>query len=188
MIAVTVNAGEARARLDASAVACRDLSPAMKAVATRLYQDVSENFEKGGAFPAPWQPSMRVVRRGGQTLVDKGLLRRSFSAGRRWGADFAEVGSNVKYAAIHQWGGIIRQASRGQMVKDNRFIGEKRALGKVNRKSVGMRIIGARAITMPARPMLPVDAAGNLRPETERYVRLTIERHLLGQGQDRPPA
>ncbi len=61
----------------------------------------------------PWQKSLRALADGGQTLTDKGHLRRSIT--HRVAADgrSVDVGSNLVYAAIHQFGG---QAGRGRSV------------------------------------------------------------------------
>lgn len=177
MITLTVNVNTSES--EAAVKRLADLEPAMKVVATRLYTEVMENFEKGGVFPQPWPKSMRVIRKGGQTLVDKGILRRSFTAGRRWGADFAEIGSDVKYAAIHQYGGMFVMPSRTNAHRTTGRFMSREAAGKA-KKAVRVSFTASRTVTMPARPMLPVDAAGNLRPETEQYVRMTIQRYVSG--------
>lgn len=53
-----------------------------------------------------WKESRRAKEQGGQTLSATARLRRSLSyiAGR----DSVAWGTNVKYAAIHQFGGVIR--------------------------------------------------------------------------------
>lgn len=49
-----------------------------------------------------WKPSLR----GGKTLVDTGLLRQSFQI--KYDNKVAQVGTNIRYARIHNYGGIIR--------------------------------------------------------------------------------
>lgn len=79
-----------------------DLSPVMRTVASIMEASVQRNFEEGGR-PVKWTPSKRVRAGGGQTLVDSGRLKNSITS--RSTAASAEVGTNVKYAAIHQFGG-----------------------------------------------------------------------------------
>lgn len=55
-----------------------------------------------------WEPSIRAAEEGGQTLVDSARLETSINY--EVGSDEVEVGTNVVYGAIHQFGG---QAGRG---------------------------------------------------------------------------
>ncbi len=50
-----------------------------------------------------WPKSKRAAKEGGQTLTDKALLRRSIDYAAT--PDKVMVGSNLKYARIHQLGG-----------------------------------------------------------------------------------
>ena len=61
----------------------------------------------------PWLKSIRALATGGQTLTDKGTLRRSITHNVTADGQGVEVGSNLVYAAIHQFGG---QAGRGLSV------------------------------------------------------------------------
>lgn len=54
----------------------------------------------------PWAVSNRVAAKGGRTLTLDGHLGDSLSS--RYGARYAEWGVNRVYAAIHQFGGVIR--------------------------------------------------------------------------------
>ncbi len=56
-----------------------------------------------------WKPSLRAQIQGGKTLTASGHLSGSISS--RFGANFAEWGVNRIYAAIHQFGGVIRAKS-----------------------------------------------------------------------------
>lgn len=68
-----------------------------------LVTSTVRRFEREtGPDGMPWQPSQRALAEGGQTLTDKGLLRGSIThVARRDGVD---VGTNVIYGAIHQFG------------------------------------------------------------------------------------
>lgn len=87
--------------------AAEDFSPAMEAVAGVLEASTRQRFEDGQSPEGEaWKPSRRVLDQGGQTLVDRGALRDSIaSASDR---TTAVAGTNIIYAAIHQFGGEIR--------------------------------------------------------------------------------
>lgn len=95
-------------------------------------------FEEGkGPDGDEWQPSARAAAEGGQTLVERGILRDSITYARLAGVGGVEVGTNVLYGAIHQFGGRV-EAKTG---KGLRF----RVAGAWVRKA---------AVTIPARPYL----------------------------------
>lgn len=79
-------------------------APLMTQLAGVLLFAVEENFAQGGR-PA-WaglKPPVAKRRQGGQLLVDSGRLKNSLTV--HADATSAVVGTNVKYAAIHQFGG-----------------------------------------------------------------------------------
>lgn len=82
------------------------------AIGEQLVSSAIERFEDGkGPEGEAWKPSRRAEAKGGQTLLDKGRLRSSIvyeATPQR-----VVVGTNVVYAAIHQFGG---QAGRGRKV------------------------------------------------------------------------
>lgn len=73
------------------------------AIGQLLVTSTVNRFEREtGPDGMPWQPSQRVLAEGGQTLTDKGRLRGAMThVARRDGVD---VGTNVIYGAIHQFG------------------------------------------------------------------------------------
>lgn len=93
-----------------------------------------------GPDGSPWKPSLRVQLHGGRTLTKDGHLAGSLSA--RHGRDFAEWGVNRIYAAIHQFGGVIRPKTAAAL----RF-----------RLANGAFAV-AKSINMPARPFLGLSA------------------------------
>jgi phage gpG-like protein len=156
----------------------RNLGQAMAKVGEILRGETLRNFREGGVFPAKWKPSGR----GGQTLVDKAILRNSIVATST--DDTATVGTSLKYGAIHQFGGVITAKNAGA------------ARWRVNRKSgigywtvttkpvltfkIGGRWISKKSVTIPARPFLPVDTAGNLSPDAGRRIGAALLRHIKG--------
>lgn len=87
-----------------------------------------------------WKPSLRAQLSGGKTLTKDGHLAGSLSA--RHGRDFAEWGVNRIYAAIHQFGGVIRAKSAQAL----RF------------PLAGGGFATVKSVTMPARPFLGLSA------------------------------
>lgn len=74
------------------------------AIGAALASSTLDRFEdQRGPDGRDWEPSDRVAKHGGLTLVDRGHLRASIT--HRPSDDFVEVGSNLIYAAIHQFGG-----------------------------------------------------------------------------------
>ncbi|MDO4227799.1 phage virion morphogenesis protein [Neisseria sp.] len=88
-----------------------DTRPMMRAIATEMVSLTEDNFESESWGGKKWQPSRRADADGDKTLQLSGQLAASIST--QVGNDFARIGSNKKYAAIHHLGG---QAGRGKKV------------------------------------------------------------------------
>lgn len=154
MIRVTVQAEACALDLRDAAQRVRDATPAWRVIGTRIKQSILKNFRVGGWYPAAWPKSARAVAEGGQTLVDRGILRNSFQilAGRQ----STQVGTAVKYAAVHQFGATIRaKTSRGLRFK------------------IGDQWITKHSVTLPARPFLP-ERGGVLHPDDAAFVDRTL--------------
>jgi len=87
-----------------------------------------------------WQPSRRAQTTGGQTLNDTGRLRDSIDYATT--PETVLVGTNAKYARIHQLGGKIRPKSKKRL----KF------------KGIGGEDVFAKEITIPARPFIGISA------------------------------
>lgn len=135
-IHITIEDGQVRAMLGKLAGRLQNMTPVMRNIGEIVRTSVERNFEAGGR-PDKWPLSGRVKKEGGQTLSDTGRLRRSFTV--RAYNDRAEVGTNVKYAAIHQLGGVI-------MAKNKPYLKFK----------TGDRWAQKKQVTIPARPFLMV--------------------------------
>jgi len=84
-----------------------DMSPAMRSMARVLKTGAQLRFRSMHAPDGtPWQPSRRASQEGGQTLSLTRRLRNSITSA--FDRRSASVGTNVAYAAIHQFGGVIR--------------------------------------------------------------------------------
>lgn len=82
--------------------------PMMRAIATEMVSLTEDNFESESWGGKKWPQSQRAAQ-GGKTLQLTGQLAASIST--QVGNDFARIGSNKPYAAIHHLGG---QAGRGR--------------------------------------------------------------------------
>lgn len=159
MFEIEIQADEALSALSGVARGLVDASPLMRMIAGSLVAETQKNFEAGGR-PAWLGLSPGTLKKrgaGAQTLQDTGRLRASVSDDH--GSDFARVGSNVAYAAIHQLGGqtaphVIRPRNKKALAFNGRVV------KKVNHP--GSKI--------PARPFLPVDKSGALQPEAARAI------------------
>jgi phage virion morphogenesis protein len=76
----------------------RDMGDAWAEIGQLILTSVIRNFDAGGR-PQRWAP---LKHRSGKPLIDTGRLRNSITA--RSDSDSAEVGTNVIYAATHQFG------------------------------------------------------------------------------------
>ena len=86
-----------------------DTRPMMRAIATEMVSLTEDNFESESWGGQKWPRSRRAAKNGGKTLQLSGQLAASIST--QVGNDFARIGSNKKYAAIHHLGG---QAGKGR--------------------------------------------------------------------------
>lgn len=87
--------------------------PLMRALAGVLETETETNFARQGRPPWLGLAPRTLKRRGSgaKILQDTGQLAGSIATD--YGSDFARIGSNKVYAAIHQFGG---QAGRGKKV------------------------------------------------------------------------
>lgn len=84
-----------------------------------------------------WTPSARAEAEGGRTLTDKGHMRDSITY-NMLGETVAEIGSNMIYAAIHQFGGTIKPVN-GSALKF---------------KIPGVGFVTVKSVSIPQRPYL----------------------------------
>lgn len=143
-----------------------------------LVVSTQRRFEEESAPDgSPWPPSVRALTKGGRTLTDTARLFQSIS----FNASDAgvEVGTNVVYGAIHQFGGEIKQGAREQVIhfKRNSKTGATR-FAKANKRATFAQKakVGPRTIKMPARPYLGIDEDDN------RDIAAIAEDWLAGEG------
>ena len=107
---VKIEDGQVKAMLTQLKERTQNMKPAFNLIGQIVRNSVIKNFMEGGR-PEKWKPSKRAMKEGGQTLADTGRLRNSIKS--KAFTNRAEVGTNVIYAAIHQFGG---KAGRGKKV------------------------------------------------------------------------
>ena len=147
------------------AASINDMTPIMRAIGGELEAATERSFDDEGArIGARWKPSRRALEQKGQTLRDTGRLIDSISAG---GAGHVSevtpqsvfVGTNVEYAAIHQFGGEIKQAaqSRKQAFRIDKRTKQKR-FAKRGTGTDQWTSRGAYTITITPRPYFGLNA------------------------------
>lgn len=111
----------------------------------------------------------------GNILILRGRLMQSIHADPA--ADSVTIGTNVVYAAIHQFGGSINVGGRSQTLAHDasgKFMSRKQA-GR--RKSGSTRVsfatIGEHAVDMPARPFL------GAREDDWRRVAVALQKYII---------
>ena len=84
-----------------------NLRPLLTAVGGHFESEATERFRTNVAPDgSKWEQSERAKAEGGKTLLDHGHLRDSIHT--VVGVDTVEIGTNLVYAAIHQFGGTTK--------------------------------------------------------------------------------
>lgn len=131
----------------------QNLEPALREGALLFTSEFQKNFAEGGR-PEKWPPSRRALKEGGQTLRDTGALEHSVLQ-PQVDSQSVTFGSNLPYAAIHQFGGEIRRAARSEIFKRNRISrGPRRGQFKGGTQAGRGMTFKDYVIKMPARPFL----------------------------------
>lgn len=140
-IRVDVLTEKLEAELKAMQAKAQDATPAFSTIGRVLSNRIRMGFATSrNPWGAPWLP---LKTRLGQPLRNTGLLARSITS--KPGKDFVEVGTNRVGARTHQFGAIIKPVK----AKGLRF-------------KIGDRYVFAKQVTIPARPFMPLNRAGNL--------------------------
>jgi len=156
MVAIkyTIKDLEAKAALKGVARRLSKPEKALKECGLVLLRSIAKNFKAGGR-PVRWRRSGRALAEGGKTLVDTARLKNSIAM--RVLGKLLTVGSNVKYARIHQLGGKL---DKNVSVKQHyRYITQ--AFGKdiEGRKVLVRQHQRKQDAYIPARPFLKIQDA-----------------------------
>ena len=109
-----------RLRFDRLLEALRSPAPIFDEIGARLVTRTQIRFEQGIAPSGErWPVSARAERQGGQTLVDSARLKNSIE--HRADNSGVEVGTNVIYAAAHQFGAKTRPRTIRPRLKEALF-------------------------------------------------------------------
>lgn len=129
--------------------AAEDFTPAMAKIADQMETDTAFRFDdEKDPDGVPWLPSQRAIRTGLKTLDDTSHLERSFEA--EHDALSASLGTNVLYAAIHQFGGTIRAKGKASGGADalNTPFGPRQSVTMPRRSFLGFGLDNLEAIDM----------------------------------------
>ena len=112
----------------------------------------------------PWEKLKPSYAKRKKYNKDKILTLRGYLSGgihsQPDGPDAVQVGSNRKYAAIHQFGGDIDMPERAATVRYRSTAGKILFVNKRQKKNV---TIGAHQVKIPARPFLGISDADDAR-------------------------
>ncbi len=139
-----------------------NVRPAMPEIEQVLIRSTEKSFQVGGRYSVigsgefaggseKWEPSKRVKKRGGQTLVDEGILAASITA--RSGDDYVEYGTNRVQGAILHYGGDIDHPGGTPYIVIG---GRAKFLRKDGEYPAGVKFTRPHTITLPPRPYLVV--------------------------------
>ena len=133
--------------------------PMMKAIAAELLSITEDNFESESWGGQKWPANAR----GGKILQKSGQLAASIHTAS--GSNFARIGTNKPYAAIHQFGGTIEAKSKPYLMIPVPG-------GGFRRKA---------KVTIRARPYLPMSKGGTLQAGAESRL-LDVALDALARG------
>jgi len=170
---------EAQNAVKALQRALADKRPILRQIGEELVASTDERFvSMQSPDGAPWKPlhprTIRQKRNKNKILTERGLLRGSIHY--ELNGDTLEVGTDRKYGAIHQFGGVVKIPARTQTVKvgtkgknKGRFMKAKsKAAHAIERTFT----IPAHDVTIPARPFLGLSA------EDEQAIQRIVEKRL----------
>jgi len=150
MISIKVKKNTVTGTLNALVKAGEDLTPLMKILGQTGVSRIKMGFKRGvSPNGSGWAP---LKARSGQPLRDTGRLMNSTAY--KASKDKVFIGTNVFYAATHQFGATIKPSTEvhttiaGVSSSGAGFLAFKGSKGWVYTK---------KEITIPARPFLPVD-------------------------------
>lgn len=189
LIKISIADEALRAALGRVIASLRDTTPLMRAL-SEIMVDASARAFQDNADPAtgaPWKPlsasRQRQRAKKGRSIAnilqDSGLLVGSIArpsgqgAVRDIGPDHALVGTNVPYAAAHQFGATIQREASPMTVRLRKWKGRiEFAEAKHKRVRIVDTVRKAHTVTIPARPFIGVG------PTDIEDMLETIARHL----------
>lgn len=159
MIKISVDSRDMERGLSQLLQNIQNRRPMMASMAAELLSMTEDNFESESWGGDKWQET----HRGGKKLQLSGQLAGNINT--QSGNDFARIGSNKKYAAIHHLGGEITAKNAPYLMIP---IG-------------GGRFARKKSVVIPARPYLPIDGSGKLQSDGEKRI-LDVVKDALAKG------
>ena len=161
--------------------AARDPSGLMPRLGEYLQGSTQKRFKTQTAPDGtPWAPLQKRYARRKRYNKDKVLTLRGYLRSYihyQASADSVEVGSNQKYAAIHQFGGEIDMPERQATVRYRSVAGKVLFAGKKHKRATERAVtIPVHFVKIPARPFLGLSA------EDDREISRIIREWLAGGG------
>lgn len=173
IIRISISDEPLRVALGRLIASLRDMTPTMRALSEVMLDASARAFQTTSdpATGASWKPlsasrqRQRAKKRRSvaNILQDSGLLVGSITKPsgeytvREIGADYALIGTNVPYAAAHQFGATIQRQAAPMTVRLRRWKGRTQfAKAKHKRVRVVDTVRKAHTITIPARPFIGV--------------------------------
>ncbi len=164
-VQIRVDEGNASATLSRVIGVAQNPAAVMSAIAGYLVTSTQRHFEKEKGPTGRWpalSPRTAEKRIGKRRRGTANMLRVS---GRLYSSIVGEsdqtearVGTNVVYAAIHQFGGAIDMHARSQQAHFSTGKGRKKFVkASAKRKTSRWITIGAHQVKIPARPFLYLD-------------------------------
>lgn len=201
LLEVMLDMRDAIAQLERAERLLGNPTPIMQAIADTLESVTETNFEANGR--PGWAPlskatlAERKKRNKGDSamkiLQDVGTLAASISS--TYGQDFARIGANTEYAAIHQFGGEITKAAQSRRIR-LRTDAKGNLQRQANNKNLAVfardshkrareswHEVGEHTIRIPARPYLPFrgpPGAAAIQPEAEQSILAVLDKLLGG--------
>lgn len=159
----------------------RDPSGLMPRLGEYLQGSTQKRFKTQTAPDGtPWAPLQKRYARRKRYNKDKVLTLRGYLRSYihyQASADSVEVGSNQKYAAIHQFGGEIDMPERQATVRYRSVAGKVLFAGKKHKRATERSVtIPVHFVKIPARPFLGLSA------EDDREIQRIIRDWLAGSG------
>lgn len=173
---IKIDSAALNALLERALAAGSELYGLMEAMGGHLEFSTARHFEQERDPDGnPWPASLRALTESGQTLTKTARLRQSITT--RVTPTSAEVGTNVVYAAIHQFSGEVKREARTVTLYrhydaasdtfDPKFRKKKRSNFATDHQ------VGPYTVKVPARPFLGVGPAdvGALREIARDWLR-----------------
>lgn len=138
-LSVELDDAELRAALNRLVFRLTNADPILDNIGRRLVTSTIRRFEEEKAPDGtPWKPSQRAEEEGGQTLTNTGRLRQSIT--HRVRGDGVEVGTNVVYGGIHQFGGEAGRKAHRVTLPARPYLGvdagDRRAILRIVRQAL----------------------------------------------------